>query len=157
MEPRDADIHKKKTPGRLLRVILVMTLGVYALMGWLRLHGALTYWDYFHQIHLKPGPLYLAISGGLIGFSFSLAVILFLAKSRIAGRYGRWLAGVFLLWFWIDRIFFSTREAFFFQLEISVLISLATFFWAFVLIQKKDLKQKPPKKGALSEDNGNQT
>jgi len=120
------------------KFILIGILATYALMGWLRLRGALLYRDYFDSINLQPSPSYLAISGGVIGFLLSLAIILHVLKTRIGSRFSRWLAGIFLVWFWIDRIWLSTREAFYNQLEVSLLITAATLFWALILIRKKD-------------------
>jgi len=122
-------------------------------MGWLRLHGALTFQDYFTTLNIWPRPIYLAISGGMIGVSFTLAVLLILFNCRYANKYARWLAIVFLMWFWVDRIWLSVREAFYNQLEIGLLITLGTIFWAFILVRRKDLHQKPKE----TEKNGEQT
>jgi len=122
-------------------------------MGWLRLHGALTFQDYFTTLNIWPRPIYLAISGGMIGVSFTLAVLLILFNCRYANKYARWLAIVFLTWFWVDRIWLSVREAFFNQLEIGLLITLVTLFWAFILIRRNDLRQEPKE----LEENGEQT
>lgn len=168
-------ITKSRKRGRWRRFVLISLLGIYALMGWLRLHGALTYRDYFTALNIWPRPVYFAISGGMIGFTFTLAVITLFLKWCFAAIYTRWLAVAFLLWFWVDRIWLSVREAFFNQLEIGVLITLATLFWAFILIRRKDLQQKsntrtddgliPPQSGdihpmlmhgAKEEENGEQ-
>jgi hypothetical protein len=135
------------------RTILIGMLGIYALMGWLRLCGALTFQDYFTTLNIWPRPIYLAISGGMIGVTFSLAVFFLLFNRRYAYKYARWLAVVFLLWFWADRIWLSVREAFFNQLEIGLLITLVTLIWAFTLIRRNDLHEKPKE---LEED-GEQT
>ncbi|MBM3136591.1 MAG: hypothetical protein FJZ98_00200 [Chloroflexi bacterium] len=135
------------------RRILIAIPAVYALVGWLRLDGALTYREYFATLNLWPRPIYFAITGGLIGVTFSLAAFLWLLHWRYAAVYTRWLAIVFLIWFWVDRIWLSVREAFFHQLETGILITLITIVWVFILIRRKDLQLKP--KGL--EENGEQT
>jgi hypothetical protein len=135
------------------RTILIGMLGFYALIGWLRLRGALTFQDYFTTLNIWPRPIYLAISGGMIGVTFTLAVFFLFFNWRYAYKYARWLAVVFLLWFWADRIWLSVREAFFNQLEVGLLITLVTLFWAFILIGRNDLHEKPKE----LEENGEQT
>lgn len=153
MIQREDSISRSNKRGRWRRTILIALLGIYALMGLLRLRGALTFQDYFITLNIWPRPIYLAITGGMIGFAFTLAVFLLLFNWRYAYKYARWLAVVFLLWFWADRIWLSMREAFFNQLEIGLLITLVTFIWAFTLIRRNDLHEKPKE---LEED-GEQT
>lgn len=137
---RGEKIFQKKSKHRRRRkLILIGFLGAYALIGWLRLRNAFDYWNFFNSINLRPSPLYLAITGATIGFLFTLAVILIILKNRIGSRFSRWLAGGFLIWFWVDRILFSTRETFFDHLGISLTITAATIFWALILIRKKDM------------------
>lgn len=145
MEPSaqgQKNLKKVRKRNRRRKILLIGFLAAYALMGWLRLRGALIYQDFFDSINLRPSPVYLAISGGAIGFLFSLAIILLVFKTQIGSRFSRWLADVFLIWFWVDRIWLSTREAFFNRLEISLLVTAATLFWAFVLIRKNDMVSK---------------
>lgn len=151
MHPDTSPTTKKS--GRARKNLLTALLSLYALMGWLRLVGTLRLWDYLEKFILWPRPLYLAVSGGLIGFLFSLAIILFLAQRKLAPRFSRVLALLFLIWFWVDRIWLSTRAAFFVQLEASLLITLTTLFWAFGLIKKKDFSNKK----VLQEADGQQT
>lgn len=153
MIQREEGVSRSNKRRRWRKTILIALLGIFALVGWLRLHGALTYRDYFTTLNLWPHPIYLAISGGMIGITFTLAIFFLLLKWRFADLYARWLAIAFLLWFWIDRIWLSVREAFFIQLETAILITLATFFWAFILIRKKDFRQKPKE----LEEHGEQT
>lgn len=152
------DTHKNnerpsRIPDRRRRGILIGLQFFYALIGWLRLYESLNFWHYLLSLNLWPRPMYMAITGGAIGFLFSLAIILSLFKSRFAPRFSRWLGIIFLIWFWLDRIWFSTRDAFFNQLVISVMISVITIFWVFILIKKKDYFWKNKE----VEKNGNQT
>jgi hypothetical protein len=153
MTPRDNQTSFVNKLRRWRRRILIAMPAAYALVGWLRLHGALTYREYFTTLNLWPGAIYLAISGGLIGITFSIAALLWLFQWQYAALYTRVLASAFLLWFWVDRIWLSMREAFFHQLETGILITLATIFWGFILVRRKDLQQKQNE----TEKNGEQT
>jgi hypothetical protein len=126
------------------RIILLCLLPVYAVIGWLRLFEALRYWDYLFELNIWPRPLYFAITGAALGAGFTLAWIFLLLKLRFNGFFNRILGGVFLLWFWTDRIWFSIREAFFNQLFIGLFITAITLIWIFLLIRKSDLPRKEP-------------
>lgn len=136
------------------RAILIAILALYALVGWLRLRESLLFWDYLLALDFRPRPLYLALSGGILGLLFSLAAIFYVFRVWFAPRFSRWLGFVFLAWFWTDRVWLSTREAFFNQLEIGVLIILFTLFWCLILIRKRDFFKK---RKTGQEDHGEQT
>ena len=129
------------------RIISLCLLPGYALIGWMRLVEALRFWDYLLELNIWPRPLYFAVTGAAIGASFTLAWVFLLLKLKVSGFFSRVLGGVFLLWFWIDRIWFSMREAFFNQLLIAFLITTVTLAWTFFLTQKINL----PRKEATSE------
>jgi len=133
--------HTKKY-GAWRRFFLLCLLPVYALIGWLRLHEALNYWDYLIELNIWPRPLYFAVTGGLLGLGFTLAWIFLLLKLKSSARYNRTLGGIFLIWFWADRIWLSLREAFFNQLFTAFLITAVTLGWMFLLIHKADFKQR---------------
>jgi len=157
MKPMIPGREKPSIEGRLRRWrkrILIAMPAAYAFVGWLRLHGALTYREYFTTLNLWPRPIYLAITGGMIGITFSAVVLLWLFHWRYAALFTRWLAAAFLLWFWIDRIWLSVQEAFFHQLETGLLVTLATILWAFILIRRKDLNQKPKEREKHGEQTG---
>ena len=121
---------------------MLCLLPIYALIGWLRLHESLNYWDYLIELNIWPRPLYFAVTGGLLGLGFTLAWIFLLLKLKSSARFNRILGMIFLIWFWADRIWLSLREAFFNQLFIAFLITAITLGWMFLLIHKTDFKQK---------------
>jgi hypothetical protein len=124
------------------RIISLCLLPGYALIGWLRLAEVLNNWDYLLELNIWPRPLYFAITGTLIGAGFTLALVFLLLKCKFGGRFNRILGGVFLVWFWADRIWFSLRDAFFNQLFVAFLITAITLIWMFLLTQKTDLQRK---------------
>jgi hypothetical protein len=137
-----SEIKRKKKSGGWRRIILLCILPPYALIGWLRLHEALNYWGYLIELNIWPRPLYLAITGAVLGAGFTLAWIFLLFKLKVSAICNRFLGGVFLIWFWVDRIWFSLHEAFFNQLLVAFFITAITLSWMFLLIQKTDLPQK---------------
>ncbi len=134
--------NRSKKSGAWRRILLLCLLPIYALIGWLRLHEAINYWDYLIELNIWPRPLYFAVTGGLLGLGFTLGWILLLLKFKASARYNRTLGVIFLIWFWADRIWLSLREAFYNQLFIAFLITAITLGWMFLLIHKADFKQK---------------
>ena len=139
--------------GKRTRLIIVCLLSFYALTGWLRLNESLRFWGYLLELKLWPRPLYLAITGGAIGILFTLVIFLYVFKSKAASVCNRWLGILFLIWFWVDRIWLSSREAFYNQQIISFFITFVTFIWTFILVRKKDF----PHRQKVQEENGQQT
>jgi hypothetical protein len=57
---------------------------------------------------------------------------------RIAPPLARIVCMLFLGWLWVDRIWLGTRESFYYQLTVNLLISAATLLIAFVLVRGRD-------------------
>ena len=114
------------------RVLVLITLPVYALIGWLRLAETLKYWDYLLELNIWPRPLYFAFTGAMLGSCFTIAWILIILNLKMGAVFGRVLGWVFLLWFWVDRIWLSLKEAFYNQLFIALLITAFTLIWIFL-------------------------
>ena len=129
------------------RILLLCLLPVYALIGWLRLSEALRFREYLVELNIWPRPLYFAVTGAVLGAAFTLAWFFLLIKFKWSGRFNRLLGFVFLFWFWIDRIWFSLREAFFNQLFVAFLVTAITLGWMFLLIQRTDLHRKEAHNG----------
>jgi hypothetical protein len=88
--------------------VFIAGLMLLSLAGWLRLHQSIVNWDYFVEIGLQPGPLYLALTGtlaGIAGLAAGISLWLHLRWSIfIAG-------GVILLWQtwnWVDRLWIAS-------------------------------------------------
>ena len=77
---------------------------LYALIGWLRLQQTLVYWYYLLELNLWPHPIYLAISGGAIGFGYSLALFFHFLKFQYKALYIRFIGILLIFLLWIDRI-----------------------------------------------------
>ena len=137
----DTIIKKRKRARRRYR-ISAFFLMLYALIGWLRLQQTLLYWFYFLKLGLWPHPLYLAVSGGLLGIGYSLALIFHLSLLKYTARYIRFLGILLIIWIWIDRIWIGMRDAFISLLPATILITGCTIGLDLFLIRKIEYKKK---------------
>ena len=125
----------KTHTGKRRHLLAAFFLLAYALMGWLRLYNYIRFWGYLQELGIWPSPLYLALSGGLIGLAFSAALVVFGLRLKVRVLLVRLVGLVFLLWLWLDRILLSDRPTFIFLLPVTVIITLLTVFLMFVLIR----------------------
>jgi len=114
----------------------------FALTGWLRLSEALRNFSYLRGIGLYPDPRYLAISGGIRGLLFTAAFVFILVRSTAAPLITRLSCAIYTGWLWTDRIWIGRREAFHFYLTSTILFSVLTLLFAFVLIQPRDYRKE---------------
>jgi hypothetical protein len=110
----------------------------YALLGGLRFYETLKYQAYLAELNIWPRPLYMLLSGLLIGLGFSLALFCVAFRMRCTPLYIRALGSVFLAWLWFDVIWLGTREAFYHNLPVTGLISAATLLVMFALVKPYD-------------------
>ncbi len=137
-----ADIVKKKKRARRRYWISAFFLTLYALVGWLRFYQTLLYWYYFLGLGLWPHPLYFAVSGGMIGIGYSLALIFHLARFKYTGRYIRFLGFLLIVWIWIDRIWIGMRDSFISLLPITIIITICTIGLDLLLARKTEYIKK---------------
>ncbi len=128
-------------PNTFRRILAILCLAPYALLGWLRFSQGLAYREYLTELALWPGPQYIIFSGLAIGVSFSLLMLVLLLRARFVPLLARMLCMLFLGWLWADHIWLGTREAFYYQLVVNILISAATLLIAFVLVRGRDYQR----------------
>ena len=104
--------------------LAALILAIFSVIGWMRFQQTLRHWYYLVDLGIWPHPVYLAVSGGLIGIGFGLALIFHLSRSRFTLFAIRILEIVLLIWLWIDRIFIGMRESFLLLLAGTVMITL---------------------------------
>lgn len=152
MEPRSEVVDKKRIRASRSagwrRALAVFSLFWYALLGGLRFYETLNYRDYLTKLNIWPRPLYIQLSGLLIGLGFSLALFCVAFRLRCTPLYIRALGSVFLAWLWFDVIWLGTREAFYHNLPVTCLISAATLLIMFALVKPNDYSRE--------ENDGNQ-
>jgi len=99
-------------PKRPFRVsVLAVIFLILSLLGWLRLGQALINRQLLTQLGAWPGPVYIAL-GGLVWGAAGLPVALGLwSRASWSGSAARLAALIFLLTYWIDRLWFSAERA----------------------------------------------
>ena len=125
-------------PNTLRRILAMLCLAPYTLLGWLRFSQGLAYRDYLSELKIWPGPQYIIFSGLAIGTAFSLLLLAQLLRARFVPLLARMVCMLFLGWLWVDHIWLGTREAFHYQLVVNVLISIITLLIAFMLVRRQD-------------------
>jgi len=135
-------IIKKKKRARRRYWISAFLLMLYALVGWLRLQQTLLYWYYFLELELWPHPLYLAVSGAVLGIGYSLALILHFTRFNYTAGYIRFLGILLIIWIWIDRIWIGIRDTFISLLPITIIITGCTIGLDLFLVRKIEYKKK---------------
>ncbi len=84
---------------------------VLALLGGLRVWQSLALQDYLVEVGVQPGPLYLTLSGAAQTLVAGLALAAFLSRWRRGGLVMRLLAALWVLGFWIDRLWVASSPA----------------------------------------------
>lgn len=84
---------------------------VLALLGGLRVWQSLALQDYLVEVRVQPGPLYLTLTGAAQMLAAGLALAAFLSRWRRGGLAVRLLAALWVLGFWIDRIWVASSPA----------------------------------------------
>ncbi len=100
--PRSTRPHRKKL-GWLLWLLIGWLL-FFSFLGWLRLYGALSQWQWLLSLNLSVSPLYLAAGGacwGVAGLTASLAVWL---RRPWAPTAVRLASAFFAVSYWLDRL-----------------------------------------------------
>jgi len=136
------NVDNKKKQAHRRYWISAFFLFLYALIGWLRLQQTLLFWYYFLELGLWPHPLYFAVSGGMIGAGYSLALIFHFARFKYAAQTIRFLGILLIIWIWIDRIWIGIRETFISLLPITLIITGCTIGLDLLLVRKIEYMKK---------------
>ena len=117
-------VTKKRPFGVTLFLWMVLSLSAF---GFLRLYGALGWWDVLHEFRSSLSPLYLSITGA--AWALAGAVLLW---SIWAGKRWAYLAipsaiALWLVQYWFERIFFEAPRAnLLFMIAITILLLVIT-------------------------------
>lgn len=94
-----------------LHWMTIVFWAVLALLGGLRAWQSLALWSYLVEVNVRPGPLYLTITGAAQFLIAGLALAAYLSRWRRGGLAVRLLALLWVLGFWIDRIWIAVSPA----------------------------------------------
>lgn len=84
---------------------------VLALLGGLRVWQSLALRSYLVEVNVQPGPLYLTLTGAAQLVVAGLALAAYLSRWKRGGLAVRLLAVLWVLGFWIDRIWVAVSPA----------------------------------------------
>lgn len=87
--------------------LLIAGLLLLGLNGWLRLWQVVDNWGLLEAIGTRPGPLYLAVSGGVLGLAGLAAGLGLWARSAWSPIAASAVILLWLAWSWLDRLWFS--------------------------------------------------
>lgn len=90
--------------------LLAAGLLILSIWGWLRLQQSLAGWDQLTEIGVQPGPLYIAVTGALIGAGGLAAAIGVWMRARPGFWFARVFAVAWQAWNWADRLWISSAE-----------------------------------------------
>lgn len=92
-------------------------------------------WDWLKFAGVLPGPLYLAITGGLWGIAGILAAV-WLLRGRLWSRLvGFSVVLFYVLTYWIDRLFFAQSPGVSTNTVFSLLVTAAALLISFLVLR----------------------
>jgi hypothetical protein len=84
--------------------VLMVILVLFSLGSGLRLLGALRSWETLAAFGVQPGPLYIALSGGVFALAFLASALALGLRLRAAAWMVRVTVVAYGLWYWVDRL-----------------------------------------------------
>ncbi len=120
----------EKFARRLVHGLAIAFWLALALLGGLRLLQSLKLKTWLVEIGVNPGPLYLAITGAAQLLAALLALAVLFSHWRRAGLVIRLLAALWMLAFWIDRIWIAVSPA---ARVNDVFVAVFMAFWLLIL------------------------
>jgi len=84
--------------------VLMVILILFGLGCGLRLLGALRSWESLSAFGVQPGPLYIALSGGVFALAFLASALALGLRLRAAAWMVRVSVVAYSLWYWVDRL-----------------------------------------------------
>ncbi len=107
-ETADTETGRASRWAALRRWFLWIGYAYLALSGWVRMAEAIGSWGWLQFAGLRPGPLYLAITGGLWGVTGLVALVWMVLRRPGYHLVGSGAALLFALTYWADRLFVAT-------------------------------------------------
>ena len=126
-------------PVRLKRSISLWALwagfALISLLGWMRMVDSIQDWYWLNVAGVDPGPLYLAVTGGLWGLVGLLALIWMLLDRPWSRLVGLAAALLFALTYWIDQLFIANRDSAGANLPFAALFTLLCLLYAVLTLR----------------------
>jgi hypothetical protein len=131
----------KRHPRSILFWISVALFLGFSFLGWLRLQQSIVNWQWLVSIGVTPGPLYLAITGGLwgvAGLAAGIGLWLRWPWARLVAK----IAVIFLvISYWADRLAFSRAGDDQANLVFAIIVSLIGMGFVFAELSRQEVRQ----------------
>jgi type III secretory pathway component EscS len=108
------NVQQKTPPKRpFLFKLLVLSLLIISLIGWMRFIQSLYQWSYLVDFNIQPGPVYTAITGIVIGLSAGIAAVILWLRLPGAIKFVQITIVLLTAGWWLDYVLFThTGDAF---------------------------------------------
>lgn len=130
---------QKKRP--FLYKLIIISMAVIAIMGWLRVYQSLYQWQWLLKYEVFPGPWYSLITGILIGLLATIGVVAGWIRLRWSALYIQVSLVVLSLGWWLDYLLFSKSSIAFFNLPFRIVMNLLYLIFVmgyFYLVKEKE-------------------
>lgn len=115
--------------------LLFASLIFISITGWLRLYQSFYQWEWLIRYEIRPGPLYTAIYGFLIGSAGLLNAILFWIKHKLTKRFTQIFITLVFFWWWFDYLVFSKTVLAFTDLSFRILLTLTYLSFVYLYLR----------------------
>lgn len=129
---------KKKRP--FLLKLIILSLAIIAVMGWLRVYQSIYQWETLLRFGVQPGPWYSLISGAVIGVVSTIAALSTWLRFAWSQKYVQISIVILAAGWWLDYLIFSRSSIAFYNLPFRILatsIYLGFVFGYFYLTKNK--------------------
>ena len=139
-------MNNKKRP--FLYKIIIFSLLIIAVMGWLRVYQSLYQWDWLIKYDVFPGPWYSLITGGIIGVIAMLGVVVGWLRLNWSAQYIQIIVVLLSLGWWLDYLLFSQSSIAFYNLPFRIvanflyLIFVVGYFYLVKVKEPKGMKDE---------------
>jgi type III secretory pathway component EscS len=129
---------KKKRP--FLLKLIILSLAIIAVMGWLRVYQSIYQWETLLRFGVQPGPWYSLISGAVIGVVSTIAALSTWLRFAWSEKFVQISIVILAAGWWLDYLIFSRSSIAFYNLPFRILatsIYLGFVFGYFYLTKNK--------------------
>jgi hypothetical protein len=129
---------KKKRP--FLLKLIVYSLVIIAVLGWLRVYQSIYQWDTLVKFGVQPGPWYSLLSGGLIGILAMIGAVSLWLWLSWSQKFVQVNLVIISLGWWLDYLIFSQSSIAFYNLPFRIFANgfyLVFVFGYFYLTKNK--------------------
>ncbi len=134
-------MNNKKRP--FLYKIIIFSLLIIAVVGWLRVYQSLYQWDWLIKYDVFPGPWYSLITGGIIGVIAMLGVVVGWLRLNWSAQYIQIIVVLLSLGWWLDYLLFSQSSIAFYNLPFRIVVNFLYLIFVvgyFYLVKVKEPK-----------------